>query len=91
MVVDYRQHQPNLYWHLMTYCNSKKPNDKFGKSVVCGELIFWMAEVSKAVSTKDLQELLSSIIEETSERKRWNKEIQKLWFDKIADIIEQET
>jgi hypothetical protein len=43
--VNFKKNLPSQYWHLMTYCNSRNETCTFGKSIVCGELIFWMAEV----------------------------------------------
>ena len=59
VVVDYRQCSPSQYWHLMTYCDSKNPDDKF-QSVVCGELIFWMAEVLGCVNKQEMEKLLNA-------------------------------
>ena len=94
LVVDYTKAEPTQYWHLMEEYVPSVPEDKiFSKSIVCGELIFWMAEVSKAVPKEKLEELLERIVADgdtsTSppkyDRIRWNREIQKLCFDAIAD------
>ena len=61
----------------------------------CGELIFWMAEVSEAVPEGELQGLLERIIASKDDaasgydRKKWNKEIQKICFDKIVAEVER--
>jgi len=98
LIVDYTKAEPTQYWHLMKEYVPSVPEDKaFSKSIVCGELIFWMAEVSKAVSTEKLEELLSHIIADggTSitppkyDRTRWNKEIQVLCFDAIVSVVEK--
>ena len=93
ILVDHTQNSPSQYWHLMSYCNSRHPNMTFSKSIICGELIFWMAEVSKAVPTNVLKEIAKRILASSSvdnnlqfDRIKWNKEIQKLCFD---DIIEK--
>lgn len=49
---------PSQYWHLMSYCDFVDGEKVFGRSIVCGELIFWMAEVSEAMLEGELQELL---------------------------------
>ena len=92
--VDHAQNSPSQYWHLISYCNSRNPNMTFSKSIVCGELIFWMAEVSKAVSTNELEELAKRIFASASgdncqqfDRIKWNKEIQKLCFDNIIKKV----
>lgn len=96
--VDYLKNKPSQYWHLMSYCETKKENDLFTKSVVCGELIFWMAEVLDCVPKEQLENLVNKIVSSSIlapngryiyDRKRWNKEIQKLCFDSITDAINQ--
>ncbi len=96
--VDYTQNKPSQYWHLMTYCNSRQSDRLFSKSIVCGELIFWMAEVSGAVEKDELEKLANRIIESAScpkgkrpiyDRNKWNREIQQLCFDKIVETIEK--
>lgn len=89
LIVDYTKAKPTQYWHLIEgYCPSVDKNKTFSRSIVCGELIFWMAEVSKAVSNDDLEELLERIIASRDtgttppkhDRIKWNKEIQNLCF-----------
>ena len=94
--VDYKKAQPSQYWHLICeYCPSVNENKAFSKSLVCGELIFWMAEVSGAVPKEELSQLVDEIIADnlgTSElpkynRKKWNRKIQELCFGAIAKKI----
>ena len=94
--IDYKKNLPSQYWHLMTYCNSQDDNKTFGRSIVCGELIFWMAEVLGCVSPNDMNSLADTIIknavisdsgEITYNRKLWNNEIQELCFDKIEKAV----
>ena len=94
--VNYKENSPSQFWHLMTYCDRRRADMPFTKSIVCGELIFWMAEVSGAVDPVDLKRLASQIIESADlsrgsrpvyDRKKWNREIQKVCFDKIAEIF----
>jgi hypothetical protein len=90
--VDYRRNTPSQYWHLMTYCDSRNADRPFSNSISCGELLFWMAEVSGAVAKEELERLANRIIESADlskgsrpiyDRIKWNHEIQKLCFDKI--------
>ena len=90
--VNYKENSPSQYWHLMTYCDRRRAELPFTKSVVCGELIFWMAEVSGAVDPLDLKRLVSHIIESADlskdprpvyDRKKWNREIQRMCFEEI--------
>jgi hypothetical protein len=96
--VDCLSNKPSQFWHLMSYCDTKRDEDKFTKSVVCGELIFWMAEVLDCVSKDAMEKLLNEIISSRIpapkgryiyDRRRWNKEIQNLCFDSIASVINQ--
>lgn len=94
--VDYRKNLPSQYWHLMKYCDSREPEQVFSKQIVCGELIFWMAELSGANPKSELKELADRIIKEPIsfvgkrpiyDRIKWNREIQLVCFDKIMNKI----
>ena len=62
LIVDYTKAEPTQYWHLTEEYIPSVPEDKvFSRSIVCGELIFWMAEVSNAVPEEKLEELLERI------------------------------
>lgn len=97
LTVDYTKAEPTQYWHLIEEYIPSVPEDKvFSRSIVCGELIFWMAEVSKAVPEEKLEELLERIVADGDKsvtppkynRIKWNKEIQNLCFDEIVKIVE---
>lgn len=98
LTVDYTKAEPTQYWHLIEEYIPSVPEDKvFSRSIVCGELIFWMAEVSKAVPEEKLEDLLERIIADGDKsvtppkynRIKWNKEIQNLCFDAIVKIVEK--
>ena len=98
LVVDYKIARPTQYWHLMKeYVPSVPKNKTFNKSIVCGELIFWMAEVSKAVPREKLALLLERIITDGDtgttppkyDRIKWNKVIQQTCFDAIVKTVER--
>ncbi len=100
LTVDYTKAEPTQYWHLMEEYIPTVPEEKvFSKSIVCGELIFWMAEVSEAVPKNRLEELADRIIADRDDsttppkydRIKWNKEIQNVCFDEIVRIIEDST
>ena len=95
--IDYLRNRPSQYWHLMSYCNSRTPEEPFRKSIVCGELIFWMAEVSESVPKESLRKLVDAITQSAVsydgerpiyDRRHWNKEIQRLCFDAIKAYVE---
>ena len=98
LTVDYTKAEPNQYWHLMEeYIPSVDENKVFSRSIVCGELIFWMAEVAKAVPEEKLEGLAEQIIADGDrsttppkyDRIKWNKEIQELCFDGIEIAVEK--
>lgn len=98
MEVDHLSNKPSQYWHLMSYCDTRKEDDRFTRSIVCGELLLWMAEVIDCVPKEQLENLVNKIVScripapsgrYIYDRKRWNKEIQKLCFDSIASVINQ--
>ena len=97
MEIDYKRNLPSQYWHLMSYCYSRHPQEPFRKSIVCGELIFWMAEVSDAVPKESLEKLANDIIDNAIivegkrpiyDRTVWNKAITNLCFDAIKETVE---
>lgn len=54
--VDYKKASPSQWWHLIkSWCDRSEPTDKFTRSIRCGELIFWMAEVSGEFSEMELK------------------------------------
>lgn len=81
---------PTQYWHLIeSWCKRSSENTPFTKSIQCGELIFWMAEVSQAVEYKKLVSLKDLIISEYSnKRTEGNRKIQEVCFDKIVNLVE---
>ncbi len=68
-----------------------KYNAPFSKSITCGELIFWMAEVADAVSETELMELKEYVLEEFTTKKQTrgalNKVIQNVCFAKIVNTV----
>ena len=94
--VNYKDNAPSQYWHLMSYCYSRDRSKPFNKRIVCGELIFWMAEASRAVDFVTLRQLANRIIgsadntkgcRPTYDSKIWNREIHRVCFDMIVIAI----
>ena len=95
--IDFTKNSPSQYWHLMTFCSIRPEKENFTKTIQCGELIFWMAEVSGSVPTDALEQLVGAIIQDAIghdgdrpiyDRRHWNKEIQRLCFDSINVVVE---
>jgi hypothetical protein len=104
--IDYREAEPNQWWHLIeSYCKYTKDDAKFTRSIQCGELIFWMAEVANCVDKSIMEKLVDAIIasgkpisvrSETKpnikyDRRKWNREIQNLCFENITKTVEDAT
>lgn len=102
--VDYRKGEPNQWWHLIkAYCDYKKDGDPFNKQIICGELLFWMAEVANCVDKSKMEKLVYEIIASgtpgnvsnetepnvTYKRKIWNKKIQDLCYEDITKAVEK--
>ncbi len=85
--------KPTQYWHLISsWSDRSKENRTFGKTIKCGELIFWMAEVSQSVDTETLAELKNTLINDyldDTKHKEGNLKIQEVCFDNIARVVEQ--
>lgn len=84
---------PSQWWHLMQYVlkyyESGKENNTFNANVACGELIFWMAEVSGAFDEKELIDLKDSIISECEKGVgKKNKKIKAYCWERIKNKVE---
>ena len=62
--IDQPEKIPSQYTHLINYCKKRLQDGAvyFNRTVQCGELIFWMAEVSQALSKKELLDLQQNIL-----------------------------
>ncbi len=86
-----RVKNPTQYWHLISsWSDHSREDQPFNKRIQCGELIFWMAEVSQAVDADTLAELKNTIVNDyLYNRRRGNRKIQEVCFDNIVRIVEQ--
>lgn len=80
---------PTQYWHLMTSWSARSvPDAPFDRRIQCGELIFWMAEVSRAVPEAELSALADCILSEyTGRRRAADRLVQAVCFDRMAAVV----
>lgn len=100
---DHSKAEPHQWWHLMkSYCGRTDSDKIFGRRIVCGELILYMAEVLGCVEEKELEALADRILADgtpingivtpysfSGKRRKWNKEIQKLCFEPVRETVEK--
>ena len=81
--------EPSQYWHLIhSWCDRSEDEAPFDKRIKCGELIFWMAESSGAISKDKLNELCDQILAgDVKNRRYWNDVIQRVCFDSIVETV----
>lgn len=82
---------PTQKWHLIeSWSKRSKEDAPFNKTIQCGELIFWMAEVSNAVDKNELINLKNDILENyINDRSGGNRKIQSVCFDEIVKKVEK--
>ena len=83
---------PTQWWHITHYCKAKIGQGKGEEPypyTPCGELLIYMAEVSKAVEEKMLRSLVEEIVNSSDidNRRKWNNEIKKLCWESIKEKI----
>ena len=100
--IDQPEKIPSQYTHLMNDCKRKLQEGAvyFDRRIQCGELIFWMAEVSQALSKDELLDLQQDILKKYKktysngkivyDRKGANHLIHKKCYDKIKDVVDPE-
>lgn len=97
--VDYKKASPNQWWHLIrSWCDRSAPSLTFGKSIKCGELYFWMAEVSGAFSECELKSLSEGALKIARKSTKDNRMplrtvesnifIRNYCFDRIKNVVE---
>ena len=88
--VDYKKAMPTQWWHLIeSYCDNKKLYKLFPYSIKCGELYFWMAEVSGVLTRNELIKLKKQAIGACKILKRRNKSLSPLYTSKGNLIIRE--
>lgn len=100
---DHRKGEPHQWWHLMkSYCERTDSEKIFGRRIVCGELLLYMAEVLGCVEKQKLEALADRILADgtpingiltprsfSGKRRKWNKEIQMICFEPIRETVEK--
>lgn len=81
---------PTQKWHLIeSWCKRTEETASFNRTIQCGELIFWMAEVSHAVGEEELRNLKDDILKNyLNDRSGGNRKIQSVCFDRIVNVVE---
>ena len=100
--MNYLEAKPTQWWHLIEcYCAQSDPLKPFPYSVKCGELYFWMAEVSGAFSQEELLKLKDQAMSACDRVTRKNSSlpplrtgkgnliIRKHCFNKICEVVER--
>lgn len=86
--VDYKKAMPTQWWHLIkSYCDNTASDKEFPYSIKCGELYFWMAEVSGIFSQDELIELKDNAIGACKKLTRRNNNLPSLYTPKGNLII----
>lgn len=83
---------PSQWWHLMQYILGKLEQHNELKEypyTPCGELKFWMAEVSGVFSEEELDELKNMIINSEKSRSVKNSLIHKYTWSRIKTAVEK--
>ena len=100
--MNYLEAKPTQWWHLIEcYCAQSDPHKPFPYSVKCGELYFWMAEVSGAFSQEELLKLKDQAMSACDRVTRKNPDLPSLktakgnliirdyCFDRICEVVER--
>lgn len=91
----YHQYNHLIYSWVEQYELEGNYNAIFRESITCGELLFWMAEVSHAVSNQELEKLKDDVLEEFHTKKQTqgelNKVIHRVCFARIIYTVLTDT
>lgn len=87
----YHQYNHLIYSWVEQFKLGGEPNARFRENTTCGELLFWMAEVSHAVDEQELKELKSRVLAEFHAKKatrgELNKEIKRVCFARTVYTV----
>lgn len=77
--VDFSKAKPTQWWHLIkSYCDRTDLKKTFPRSITCGEMYIWMAEVSGAFENKELEDLAKRALDMATKVNRKNKNLPPL-------------
>ena len=89
MDVDYKMGLPKQGWHFIrSYLDRTQPEKARIENVVCGELIYWLAEVSNALTEEELDDLAIEV--RSLDRRKANSLIKDRCFSRIVGIVMNE-
>ena len=84
--VNYKMGLPNQGWHFIcSYLDNVSPEKAKISSISCGELIYWWAEVSSALSEDELDTLASDI--KALNRRQANSLIRSKCFPRVFEKV----
>ncbi len=87
MTVDYTQALPKQGWHFVkSYLERSDPQTSRIDKIQCTELVYWLAEVSHALSDQELDELAEKI-KSIPTRREANYYTRAYCFPRICDIV----
>ena len=89
MDVDYKMGLPTQGWHFIrSYLDRTQPEKARIENIVCGELIYWLAEVSNALTEEELDDLAIEV--RSLDRRQANSLIKDRCFSRIVGIVMNE-
>lgn len=84
--VDYSIASPSQGWHFKNYLENVDPTKARILSISCGELIYWWAETSSALTPQELKKLAEAI--KPLGRRQANSLIRERCLPKVLKIVE---
>ncbi len=86
MDVDFKRAVPRQGWHFIcSYLDRTEPEKARIDRVVCGELVFWLAEMCHALTDTELDSLASQA--KLLPRRQANTLIRERCFFRIVDVV----
>ena len=86
LTVDYTRAKPEQGWHFRSYIENVNPQTSKIGSIQCCELIYWLSEVSHALSDEELDELAEKI-KSMPTRREANNYTRSYCFPHICNVV----